>query len=94
MAALTFSEQLYNREVSFCKVYSIEGKEKLERLFLRNRISYYIEWQEKSWFQRMFGSESTKEKNVFTIRINEADTEKAKELIQGIDSIKLRKKES
>ena len=38
-------------------------------------------------------SESAKEKNVFTIRINEADIELAKELIQGIDSVKLRKTE-
>ena len=35
--------------------------------------------------------DNSKEKNVFTIRINEADVERAKELVSGLDSVKLRK---
>lgn len=93
MTPISFDSRLFNREVAFCKVYSLESKEKLEKLFLKNRISYFIEWQDKNFWQRLFGSESAKEKNVFTIRINEADIELAKELIQGIDSVKLRKTE-
>lgn len=93
MASVTYNSSFFNREVAFCKVYSLESKEKLEKLFLKNRISYFIEWQEKNFWQRLFGTESAKEKNVFTIRINEADIELAKELIQGIDSVKLRKTE-
>ena len=93
MSSVTFNNNFFNREVAFCKVYSLESKEKLEKLFLRNRISYFIEWQDKTFWQRLFGQERSKEKNVFTIRINEADVELAKELIQGIDSIKLRKTE-
>ena len=30
MASLAFDDQVYNREVSFCKVYSKEDKEKKE----------------------------------------------------------------
>ncbi len=93
MSSVTFGNNFFNREIAFCKVYSLESKEKLEKLFLKNRISYFIEWQEKNFWQRLFGNESAKEKNVFTIRINEADIELAKELIQGIDSVKLRKTE-
>lgn len=93
MASVTYNSSFFCREVAFCKVYSLESKEKLEKLFLKNRISYFIEWQEKNFWQRLFGTESAKEKNVFTIRINEADIELAKELIQGIDSVKLRKTE-
>lgn len=93
MSAPMFDGGSFNREVAFCKVYSLESKEKLERLFLKNRISYFIEWQERSFLQRLLGKENGKEKNVFTIRINEADVEKAKELVQGIDSVKLRKTE-
>ena len=78
MASVTYNSSFFSREVAFCKVY---------------RISYFIEWQEKNFWQRLFGTESAKEKNVFTIRINEADIELAKELIQGIDSVKLRKTE-
>lgn len=89
MTSLTLGDQVYNREVSFCRVYSLESKEKLEKLFLKNRISYFIEWQERSFFSRIFASE--KQKNIFTIRINEADVEKATELARGIDSVKFRK---
>lgn len=89
MASLVFDDQVYNREVSFCRVYSQEDKDKLEKLFLENRISYFIEWQERSFLARTFGSD--KQKNIFTIRINEADVEKATELVQGIESVKIKK---
>lgn len=91
MSAITLGNKAFDREVAFCKVYSLESKEKLERLFLKNRISYFIEWQDKSLWQRLTGKEKTKEKNVFTIRINEADVEKARELVSGMESVKIRK---
>lgn len=94
MTTLIFDEQTYNREVSFCKVYSLESKEKLEKMFLKNRISYFIKWQDQSFLKRLFGSDRSQEKTVYTICINEADVERAKELVQGIDSIKLRKTET
>ncbi len=93
MSAIMFDEKVYNREVAFCKVYSMDSKEKLEKIFLKNRISYFIEWQDKSLWQRLFGSDGRKEKTVYIIRINEVDVERAKELIQGIDSVKMRKEE-
>lgn len=90
MTSLIFDDQPINREVPFCRVYSTESKEKLEKLFLKNRISYFIEWQERSLVSRLFGGDE-KGKNVFTIRINDADIEKATELVRGIDSVKLKK---
>lgn len=91
MTTLAFDDQRFNREVSFCKVYSMDSKEKLEKIFLKNRISYFIEWQERPLLSRMFGSDRHKEKNIFIIRINEADVEKATELVQDIESVKLRR---
>lgn len=93
MSAVVFDEQVFNREVPFCKVYSLDSKKKLEKIFLKNRISYFIEWQDKSFLQRLLGKENNKEKSVFTIRINEADVERARELVQGMESVKLRKTE-
>ena len=89
MAALNFNALFFNHEIPFCKVYGMESKDKLEKLFLKNRISYFIEWQERSFLARLFGND--KQKNIFTIRINEADVEKATELVRGIDSVRLRK---
>lgn len=91
MTALSFDDKVFNREVSFCRVYSLESKEKLEKLFLRNRISYFIEWQDRSFLSRFLKGENQKEKTTFTIRINEADVERATELVKGLESVKLRK---
>lgn len=93
MSAALFDNSFFHREVAFCKVYSLDSKEKLERLFLKNRISYFIEWQEKPLLQRLISKGNAKEKNVFTIRINEADVDRAKELVSGLESVKLRKTE-
>lgn len=93
MSAILFNDDFFHREVAFCKVYSQDSKEKLERLFLKNRISYFIEWQERSLFQRLMSKDKVKEKNYYTIRINEADVERARELVTGLDSVKLRKTE-
>lgn len=89
MSSIVYDSNFYHREVAFCKVYSQESKEKMEKIFLKNRISYFIEWQEKPFFQRM--KENSKEKNVFTIRINEADVDRARELVEGLESVKIRK---
>ena len=91
MSASYLSDGIYHREVAFSKVYSQDSKEKLEKIFLQNRTSYFIEWQDKSFLQRIMSRDNSKEKNVFTIRINEADVEGAKELVSGLDSVKLRK---
>lgn len=91
MASVFMDDKVFNREVSFCKVYSLESKQKLEKLFLQHRISYFIEWQDKSFISRLLGGDSQKEKTVFVIRINEADVERATQLVQDLDSVKIRK---
>lgn len=92
MTVQHMSNGMVSREVDFCRAYSMEAKDKLEKLFLKNRISYFIEWQDRSVLSRLFAGDEKKSRNVFTIRINEADVEKATQLISGIDSVKIRKK--
>lgn len=91
MASLVFDEQVFNREVSFCRVYGMDGKDALEKVFLKNRISYFIEWQDRSFLSRLFGGERQREKCVFNIRINEADVDRATELVRGMEAVKLKK---
>jgi len=86
---MLFNNEIVNREVAFCRVYSKDAKDKLEKLFLNNRISYFIEWQDRSILSRIFGK---REKTVFTIKINEEDVARATELVKDVDSIKIRKK--
>lgn len=90
MSASVMGSGVVNREVPFCRVYTGEAKEKLEKLFLKNRISYFIEWDERSLLKRIFGHG---ERNVFTIKINDADIEKATELVRGMENIKIRKQD-
>lgn len=85
MEAINFNALFFNHEIPFCKVYSIESKDKLEKLLVTNRISFFVEWQEKKLWQRFLGNTD----NEFTIRINEADSVLASNLLEGIECVKL-----
>lgn len=88
MAAIDFNAVFFNHEIPFCKVYSMESKDKLEKLLVTNRISFFIEWQERRLWERFFHSMNS-EKNVFTIRINEADSMLARNLVEGMESVQI-----
>lgn len=92
MASRVLQNGMISGEVAFCKVYSAEAKKQLEKLFLKNRISYFIEWQERSFVSQLLKREDRSEKSVFIIRINEADVEEATKLIAGMESVKIRKR--
>lgn len=88
MAALNLNALFFNHEISFCKVYNMESKDQLEKLFVSNRISFFVEWQEQRLWERFFGNAGGK-KNVFTIHINEADSGLARDLVEGMDSVQI-----
>ena len=80
MAALNFNALFFNHEIPFCRVYGRENKDELAKLLVRNRISFFIEWQDRRIWEH---------KNVFTVRINEADSVLAKDLVEGMDNVKV-----
>ena len=88
MAALNFNALFFNHEISFCKVYNVESKDKMEKLLVSNRISFFVEWQEQRLWERFFRNVNG-QKNVFTIHINEADTGLARDLVEGIDCVQI-----
>ena len=88
MSSIIQNNQVFNNEVSFCRVYSIESKKQLEERFLAHRISYFIEWQDKNFLQKLLDRSGNK--IVCTFRINRGDAVKARELVQGIEGVKLR----
>ena len=61
---------LFDNEMDFCRCAGEENKDILEDLFLRNRISYFIKWQKKSFFGRIFQS---RRPDVVVFRINKRD---------------------
>ncbi len=88
MAALNLNSLFFNHEISFCKVYNMESKDKLQKLFVSNHISFFVEWPERSLWERFMGNMGGS-KEVFTIHINEADTSLAKDLAEGIESVQI-----
>jgi hypothetical protein len=88
MSSIIQNNQVFNNEVPFCRVYSVESKKQLEERFLAHRISYFIEWQERSFIQKLLDRSGSK--IVCTFRINKGDLLKAKELSAGIEGIKYR----
>ncbi len=85
MEAINFNALFFNHEIPFCKVYGIESKDKLEKLLVTNRISFFVECQEKKPWHRLLGNATSE----FTIRINEADSVLASNLLEGIECVKL-----
>ncbi len=88
MSSIIQNNQVFNNEVPFCRVYSVDSKKQLEERFLAHRISYFIEWQDKSILQRLFDRSGNK--IVCTFRINKGEIARARELAQGIEGIKFK----
>ncbi len=88
MSSIIQNNQVFNNEVPFCRVYSKESKQQLEERFLAHRISYFIEWQDKSILQRLFDRSGNK--IVCTFKINRGELQRARELAQGIEGIKFK----
>lgn len=85
MEAINFNALFFNHEIPFCKVYGVESKDKLAKLLVTNRISFFVEWQEKKPWHRLLGNTNRE----FTICINEADSVLASNLLEGIECVKL-----
>ena len=88
MSSIIQNNQVFNNEVPFCRVYSMDSKKQLEERFLAHRISYFIEWQDKSVLQRLFDRSGNK--IVCTFKINKGEIARARELAQGIEGIKFK----
>ena len=88
MSSIIQTNQVFNNEIPFCRVYSIDSKKMLEERFLAHRISYFIEWQDKSFLQRLFDRKGNK--IVCKFKINKNELVRAKELSEGIEGIKFK----
>lgn len=74
-----WNSETINNEIEFCKVYSMEEKEKIEKIFLKNRISYSCRFEEHGLFQRIFSS-GKRNRIVCTFRIHDEELPRAKML--------------
>ena len=64
-----------HNELEWCQVTDIESKEKIEKLLLKNRVSYYVKWEKPKLFSNdKFGA--------CTFCVNQLQKEAAEDAIQ------------
>ena len=80
---MKYSKSYYHNEIELVRVDSTELKNKIERAFLRNRISYFIRWDKVSLWHRLWGKKNAEQ---CKICINEWDKEVALEILKEFDS--------
>ena len=64
-----YQKEKVNNEVEWCQVYDLELKEKIEKVLLKNRVSYCILWEKPKLF-----SSDKREKYVFCVNALQKDT--------------------
>ena len=79
---MKYSKSYYHNEIELVRVDSTELKNKIEKAFLRNRISYFIRWDKVSVLQRIFGKRNAEQ---CKICINDWDKELALEILKDFE---------
>ena len=79
---MKYSKSYYHNEIELVRVDSTELKNKIEKAFLRNRISYFIRWDNGSVLQKLFGKRNTEQ---CKICINDWDKEVALEILKDFE---------
>ena len=79
---MKYSKSYYHNEIELVRVDSTELKNKIEKAFLRNRISYFIRWDNGSFLQKLFGKRNTEQ---CKICINDWDKEVALEILKDFE---------
>ena len=80
---MKYDKAYYHNEIELVKVNSTELKNKIEKVFLRNRISYFIRWDKLSFWQRLTGKRNSEQ---CKICINDWDREVALAVLDELES--------
>lgn len=79
---MKYNKLYYHNEIELVRVNSTELKNKIEKAFLRNRISYFIRWDKVSIWQKLCGKRNSQQ---CKICINDWDKEIALEILKEFD---------
>lgn len=79
--AMRFSDVKVHNEIELCEVEEEETKEKIERALLKESISFYIRFEEKGFFSRMFSNGPGRS----VICVNDLQREAAERCIQELE---------
>lgn len=78
-----YNKAYYHNEIELVRVNNTELKNKIEKAFLRNRISYFIRWDKVTIWQRLFGKKNSEQ---CKICINDWDRELALEILNSLEA--------
>ena len=78
---MNYDKSYYHNEIELIKTDNMDLKNKIEKAFLRNRISYFIRWEKPSIWRKLFSGNHQE----CRICINDWDKEKALEILGQID---------
>ena len=79
---MKYNKSYYHNEIELVRVNSTELKNKIEKAFLRNRISYFIRWDKVSFWQTILGKKNNEQ---CKICINDWDKELAMEILKNFE---------
>lgn len=74
MESTIFMKLKVNNEIALCEVWDLECKEKIEKILLKNCISYFVRWTKPKLFGR--------KKESCIIYVNENSKETAEKVIR------------
>ena len=80
---MKYDKAYYHNEIELVKVNSTELKNKIEKTFLRNRISYFIRWDKVSFWQKLLGKKNSEQ---CKICINDWDRELALDILKNLEA--------
>ncbi|WP_130837612.1 hypothetical protein [Lachnoclostridium sp. Marseille-P6806] len=86
MSSIIRENQFFDNEMDFCRVRNGEAKQRVENLFLKNGISYFVKWEERPFLDRLFRRDG---EETVILRINTRDYAKALGLVEHLDSVKI-----
>ena len=64
-----YQKEKVNNEVEWCQVYDLDLKDKIEKVLLKNRVSYCILWEKPKLF-----SSDKRERYIFCVNALQKDT--------------------
>lgn len=80
MKRVSYTNPKVHNEIALCAVTSMDIRDKIEKEFLKNRISYCEDWDEPGFFRKLIGIRPE-----CTLLINEMQVEKAREIVEGLN---------
>lgn len=72
-----YTRMKVHNEIELCETTDMDAKQAVERVLLRNRISYYIKWYKQGILWR--------KRNVCVFCINDSFKDEAEQLIRTMD---------